>query len=64
LFLYRLAIYHWKVIEKNNYNFVIENTSIKTHMKKLYSHKVSNIIVLEGIAQKHEKLDGLNVRNC
>jgi hypothetical protein len=33
-FLYRLATYHWKAF-KEGYNFVLENTSIKIHMKKL-----------------------------
>jgi hypothetical protein len=32
--LYNLATYHWNGLKKNC-NFVIENTSIKIHMKKL-----------------------------
>jgi hypothetical protein len=37
LFLYRLIAYHWKGLEKG-YNFVVESTSIKIHMKKNYDH--------------------------
>jgi len=40
-FLLRFATYHWKGL-KEKYNFVVGNTSIKAHMKKLCSHKVSN----------------------
>ncbi len=40
----KLATYHWKGLKKN-YNFVVGSTSIKTHMQKLCSQKVSNIII-------------------
>jgi hypothetical protein len=43
LFLYMLATYHWKGFEKS-YNFVFTCTSIKIHMKKLCSNKVSSTI--------------------
>jgi hypothetical protein len=36
--IYSLVTYHWKGLEKN-YNFVIENILIKTHMQKLQSNK-------------------------
>jgi hypothetical protein len=41
LFLYMLTTYYWKGFEES-YNFVLENISIRTHMKKLCSHKVWN----------------------
>jgi hypothetical protein len=44
LFLYKLATSHWKRLKETN-NFVGGNTSIKIHMKKLSSHKVSNTFV-------------------
>jgi hypothetical protein len=43
-FLYWLVTYHWKVLEEK-YNFVAESISIRIHMKKLQSNKVSNIFV-------------------
>jgi hypothetical protein len=46
--LYRLATYHWKVLEEG-YNFVVENISIKIHYKKkLRSHKVLNTSTPQG----------------
>jgi hypothetical protein len=41
LFLYKLATYHWKGLEESC-NFVIESISIRIHMQKLCSYKVSN----------------------
>jgi hypothetical protein len=46
LLLYMFMTYHWKGF-KEKYNFVIENTLIKTHMQKLWSNKFSNTFVLE-----------------
>jgi hypothetical protein len=43
-FLYILANYYWKGL-KENYNYVVRNTPIKTHMQKLWSHKFSNTFV-------------------
>ncbi len=43
-----LATYHWKGVYwkgfKKSYNFVFTSTSIRTHMQKLCSHKVTNTI--------------------
>jgi hypothetical protein len=47
LFLYRLATYHWKGLEVG-YNFVVGNTSIKIHMKKLWLNKISDTFVPQG----------------
>jgi hypothetical protein len=44
-FLYKLATYYWKAFEEG-YNFVLENMSIKIHMKKL--HKDLNAFVFQG----------------
>jgi hypothetical protein len=44
-FLYKLATYYWKAFEKG-YNFVLENMSIKIHMKKL--HKDLNAFASQG----------------
>jgi len=38
--LYKIVTYHWKG-SNENYNFIVENISIKIHMKK-----ISNIFVL------------------
>jgi len=46
-FLYKLAIYHWKVI-KETYTFVIESISIKIHIKTLQSHKIFDKFVRHG----------------
>jgi hypothetical protein len=34
LFLYSFVTHHWKGL-KENYNFVVQNTSIRIHMQKL-----------------------------
>jgi hypothetical protein len=47
LFLYRLATYHWNDFEEN-YDFVDENTLIKTHMQKLWLNKVSDTFAPQG----------------
>jgi hypothetical protein len=41
IYIYKLMAYHWKGLKKF-YNFVVGSTSIRTHMKKLCSHKVLN----------------------
>jgi hypothetical protein len=41
IYIYRLPTYRWKGFEEN-YNFVVENTSIRIKMQKLWSYKVSN----------------------
>jgi len=44
LFLYSFASHHWKSL-KESYNFVVRNTSMRIHMQKLRSNKISNIFV-------------------
>jgi len=44
-FLYKLTTYYWKAF-KEGYNFVLENMSIKIHMKKL--HKDLNAFAPQG----------------
>jgi hypothetical protein len=44
LFLYSFVTHHWKGL-KENYNFVVQNTSIRIHMQKLWSNKISNTFV-------------------
>jgi hypothetical protein len=44
LFLYKLATYHWKGFEES-YKFVNGSISIKTHIQKLCSYKVSNTFI-------------------
>jgi hypothetical protein len=39
-----LATYHWKGVHES-YNFVLGSTSIRIHMKKLWSHKVLDTFV-------------------
>jgi hypothetical protein len=36
--------FHWKGLEEN-YNFVVQSISIKAHMQKLWSYKVSNTLL-------------------
>ncbi len=46
-FLYKLADYHWKVIEET-YIFVIESILVKIHMKTVQSHKILDTFVPHG----------------
>jgi hypothetical protein len=39
VYIYMFLTYHWKGLEES-YNFVIGSTSVRPHMKKLWSHKV------------------------
>jgi len=45
--LYKLATYHWKTF-KEGYDFVLENKSIKIHMKKLRLDKNLNAFAPQG----------------
>jgi hypothetical protein len=43
-FIYSFATHHWKSLEES-YNFVVRNTSMRIHMQKLRSNKISNTFV-------------------